>query len=138
MAFVVTEIIAALHSNDPARVAEGVLRAEEFLTSGVGSKEAVCAVRDALLIIADADAAQPAFWRRGVGFGKARGRKPSSFFHPLSAANCRPYGFEWSDVWQAMVALSEMEPSLRVSGGIRDFERNFTLATEFLRAHASD
>jgi hypothetical protein len=42
------------------------------------------------------------------------------------------------NTWQAILALSEMEPSLRGSGGVLDFERNFSLAKEYLRAHPSD
>jgi hypothetical protein len=130
----VDSIVTLLTSSDPRHVAEGVLQAVELFETGSGPADQRGAVRDALTAIADTEPPHPsagaAVWALGK-LGDA-GLRPL-FVRFLARAVGRLDG-AGSDVWQAIVALADGgEPSLRVSGGVRDFDENFRRATEFLR-----
>lgn len=128
------EIISLLCSPDHARVAQGILLAEEVLTDPTVSPPDRASIRDALVAIADADPphrqAGSAIWALGK-LGDETLRPLFIRFLQRSAANLKASG---GDLWQAIIALGDCgEEMLNVSGGILDFERNHSLAIEFLK-----
>jgi hypothetical protein len=135
----VNPIVELLTSSDPSRVAEGVLRAVERLTAGDASARDGVELRDALAAVADTDPPHPsagaAVWALGkVGDPALR----PLFVRFLSRAVGRLEAAD-GDVWQAIVALANSgEQSLRVSGGVHEFDKNHQRAVEFLQREQAE
>jgi HEAT repeat protein len=130
----VDSIVTLLTSSDIAHVAEGVLQAVELFEAASASADDQRAVRDALMAVADTEPPHPsagaAVWALGK-LGDAELRPLLVHFLARAVGRLDVGG---NDVWQAIVALANCgEQSLRVSGGVRDFDENFRRATEFLR-----
>lgn len=127
-------IVALLLSTDPARVADGMLQADEAFAAGHLAADDRRAVRDALVVIAEAEPAHPSAGAAVWALGKLADpelRPMLVRFLSRAVARLESGG---SDVWQAMVALADAgERSLMVSGHGRQFDENFRRATEFLR-----
>ena len=127
-------IVQLLASHEPARVAEGVLQAVEAIAAGDAPVQDRRQLRDALAALADTDPPHPSAGAAVWALGKLRDPDLRPLFvRFLSRATAR-LDADGHDVWQAIVALADTgEQSLRVSGSSRDFDQNFSRATEFLR-----
>ncbi|HEY2588086.1 MAG TPA: HEAT repeat domain-containing protein [Tepidisphaeraceae bacterium] len=128
------DIISLLRSSDPTRVAKGIVMGEEALTNASVAPPDRTLIRDALVAIADADPPHPLAGSAIWALGKLRDETLRPLFIKFlqrSVENLRSNG---GDLWQAIIALADCgEETLNVSGGVLDFERNHSLAIEFLR-----
>ena len=130
----VNPIVQLLASSEPAEVAEGVLQAVEALAADAVPAQDRLPLRDALAAVADTDPPHPSAGAAVWALGKLRDPELRPLFVRFLARAVARLDAGGHDVWQAIVALADAgEQSLRVSGSSRDFDRNFSRATEFLR-----
>jgi hypothetical protein len=129
-----TDIVKLLSSADPKLVHEGILQAEELFTRGESSRADHGAIANALITILEAEPSHPAASSAVWALGKLRDPNLRPTFVRFLARALPQFESRANEMWQTIIALENTgEEILEQSGSFNDFDRNYRLATDYLR-----